>query len=140
FIANRAGQIYDAEEVLAQLLTPTLVLHPRDNVSLAVEASMKVAQLSRGSLVVIDGADSHGDATQGVRAIEAFVDSLPQVRPRQEPPVESLSSREREVLGLIAAGRSNQQIADELVISLNTVTHHVTNILGKTQSANRTEA
>jgi DNA-binding NarL/FixJ family response regulator len=51
-----------------------------------------------------------------------------------------LSAREVEVLRLVAAGRSNQQIADELVISLNTVIHHVSNIFAKTNAANRTEA
>ena len=51
-----------------------------------------------------------------------------------------LSRREIEVLRLIAAGKSNPQIADELVISLNTVQHHVSNILSKTGLANRTEA
>jgi DNA-binding CsgD family transcriptional regulator len=51
-----------------------------------------------------------------------------------------LSQRELEVLRLIAAGRSNPQIAEELVISLNTVQRHVSNILAKTGAANRTEA
>jgi DNA-binding NarL/FixJ family response regulator len=51
-----------------------------------------------------------------------------------------LTPREVEVLRLIAAGKSNQEIARELVISINTVTNHVKNILGKTDSANRTEA
>ena len=51
-----------------------------------------------------------------------------------------LSAREVEVLRLIAAGKSNQQVADELVISLNTVTHHVGNIFNKIGAANRTEA
>jgi NarL family two-component system response regulator LiaR len=51
-----------------------------------------------------------------------------------------LSSREVEVLRLLAAGRSNQQIADELVISLNTVRRHVSNIFDKTGVANRVEA
>jgi DNA-binding NarL/FixJ family response regulator len=51
-----------------------------------------------------------------------------------------LTPREVEVLRLIAAGRSNQEIAEELVISFNTVSNHVKNILGKTDSANRTEA
>jgi DNA-binding NarL/FixJ family response regulator/pimeloyl-ACP methyl ester carboxylesterase len=54
--------------------------------------------------------------------------------------VRALSSPEVEVLRLIAAGRSNQQIADELVISLNTVRRHVSNIFDKTGAANRTEA
>jgi DNA-binding NarL/FixJ family response regulator len=51
-----------------------------------------------------------------------------------------LSQREVEVLRLVAAGRSNQQIADELVISLNTVRRHVSNVFDKTGVANRTEA
>jgi class 3 adenylate cyclase/DNA-binding CsgD family transcriptional regulator len=51
-----------------------------------------------------------------------------------------LTKREVEVLRLIAAGRSNQQIADELVISLNTVLRHVSNIFAKTGVANRAEA
>ena len=44
------------------------------------------------------------------------------------------------MLHLVAQGRSNQQIADELVISLNTARKHVANILDKTGTANRTEA
>jgi DNA-binding CsgD family transcriptional regulator len=51
-----------------------------------------------------------------------------------------LSEREVEVLRLVTAGRTNQQIADELVISLNTVARHVSNIFGKTGVANRAEA
>jgi DNA-binding NarL/FixJ family response regulator len=51
-----------------------------------------------------------------------------------------LSSREIDVLRLLAAGRSNQQIADELVISLNTVRRHVSNIFDKAGVANRVEA
>ncbi|MBQ10556.1 MAG: hypothetical protein CMJ45_03290, partial [Planctomyces sp.] len=51
-----------------------------------------------------------------------------------------LSQRELEVLRLVAAGRTNQDIADELFISVRTVAHHVTSILSKTESSNRTEA
>jgi DNA-binding NarL/FixJ family response regulator len=40
----------------------------------------------------------------------------------------------------VAAGRTNQQIADELLISLNTVARHVSNIFAKTGVANRAEA
>jgi DNA-binding CsgD family transcriptional regulator len=53
---------------------------------------------------------------------------------------DGLSPREAEVLRLIAEGKSNQQIAAELVISFNTVQRHVSNILTKTSLANRTEA
>jgi LuxR family maltose regulon positive regulatory protein len=51
----------------------------------------------------------------------------------------SLSQREIEVLRLVAAGKSNPQIAQARVISLNTVQRHVSNILTKTGAANRTE-
>jgi LuxR family transcriptional regulator, maltose regulon positive regulatory protein len=54
--------------------------------------------------------------------------------------IEPLTGRELEVLRLLAAGRSNQRIAHELVVALDTVKKHVTHILGKLGAANRTEA
>jgi LuxR family maltose regulon positive regulatory protein len=54
--------------------------------------------------------------------------------------VEPLSVRELEVLGLLAAGKSNQQIADELFVVLDTVKKHVGHILDKLSAANRTQA
>jgi DNA-binding CsgD family transcriptional regulator len=51
-----------------------------------------------------------------------------------------LSEREVEVVRLVAAGKTNQQIADELVISLNTVVRHISNIFSKIGAANRVEA
>ncbi|HEY7296056.1 MAG TPA: LuxR C-terminal-related transcriptional regulator [Dehalococcoidia bacterium] len=51
-----------------------------------------------------------------------------------------LSAREVEVLRLIALGKSNREIATQLVISENTVFQHVRSILNKTGCANRTEA
>jgi LuxR family transcriptional regulator, maltose regulon positive regulatory protein len=53
---------------------------------------------------------------------------------------EPLTDREVEVLRLLAAGRSNQRIAHELVVALDTVKKHVTHVLGKLGAANRTEA
>jgi ATP/maltotriose-dependent transcriptional regulator MalT len=53
---------------------------------------------------------------------------------------EPLTDREVEVLRLLAAGKSNQRIAHELVVALDTVTKHVTHILSKLGAANRTEA
>jgi ATP/maltotriose-dependent transcriptional regulator MalT len=53
---------------------------------------------------------------------------------------EPLTGRELEVLRLLAAGRSNQRIAHDLFVALDTVKTHVTHILGKLGAANRTEA
>jgi DNA-binding NarL/FixJ family response regulator len=44
------------------------------------------------------------------------------------------------VIGLVAAGKTGREIAEELIISVNTVGNHVRSILGKTGAANRTEA
>jgi LuxR family maltose regulon positive regulatory protein len=54
--------------------------------------------------------------------------------------VEALTAREAEVLVLIAAGKSNPRIAEELVVTLDTVKKHVSHVLGKLGAANRTEA
>ena len=54
--------------------------------------------------------------------------------------VEPLSQRELEVLRLLASGKPNQQIAEELVVALDTVKKHVGHILSKLGAANRTEA
>jgi DNA-binding NarL/FixJ family response regulator len=52
-------------------------------------------------------------------------------RPREDGPLDELTPREREVLGLMAEGRSNRGIADALVVSVAGVERHVTSILGK---------
>jgi LuxR family transcriptional regulator, maltose regulon positive regulatory protein len=54
--------------------------------------------------------------------------------------VEQLSARELEVLALLATGKANRAIADELVITLDTVKRHVTHILDKLGVPNRTAA
>jgi NarL family two-component system response regulator LiaR len=66
-------------------------------------------------------------------------------QPKGEPQdkssdVDPLTERELEVLQLVAQGKSNQQIADELVISEATVRTHVSNILNKLHLASRTQA
>jgi ATP/maltotriose-dependent transcriptional regulator MalT len=54
--------------------------------------------------------------------------------------VEPLSARELEVLGLVAAGKPNRAIAEELFIGVDTVKRHVSHIFTKLSVANRTEA
>jgi DNA-binding NarL/FixJ family response regulator len=52
-------------------------------------------------------------------------------RRRRDAPLEALTPREREVLGLMAEGRSNAAIADALVVTPGAVEKHVSNIFGK---------
>ncbi len=59
---------------------------------------------------------------------------------KQSLPHEQLTSREMEVLLLIAQGKTNQEIAEELFISLKTVKVHVSNILAKLDVQDRTQA
>lgn len=56
------------------------------------------------------------------------------------PPQEDLSPREIEILKLLAEGASNRKIAEKLVLAEGTVKNHVSNILSKLHSKNRTQA
>src|SRR6266536_1825694 len=56
------------------------------------------------------------------------------------PLLDPLSEREQEVLWLLAQGASNQEIAEQLVVTAATVKFHVSNILSKLQARNRTQA
>jgi pimeloyl-ACP methyl ester carboxylesterase/DNA-binding CsgD family transcriptional regulator len=134
-------------EFLASLTMPTLVLRPRDFVQLPMDEAVKLAGgIRNSSLVLIDGATILGDAASGLQAIGDFLATLQEAsspagaRRASLEQAARLSSREIEVLRLIAIGRSNQQIADALVISLFTVNRHVSNIFTKTGAANRAEA
>jgi two-component system, NarL family, response regulator LiaR len=59
---------------------------------------------------------------------------------KKEYPHDKLTEREKEVLLLMAEGKSNQEIADELFIALKTVKVHVSNILAKLEVQDRTQA
>jgi LuxR family maltose regulon positive regulatory protein len=65
---------------------------------------------------------------------------LAQQREREQPLIEPLSERELEVLQLLAHGDYNQQIADRLVITRETVKRHVTHIFEKLGVKNRVQA
>lgn len=58
----------------------------------------------------------------------------------QQPSYEPLSEREREVLRLIADGKSNREISNTLILAEGTVKNHVSAILEKLHAANRTHA
>jgi DNA-binding CsgD family transcriptional regulator len=64
----------------------------------------------------------------------------PQRTYQPQPDIESLSPRQREVLLLVGAGKSNLEISEDLQCSLNTVKRHVTAVLQKLHLPNRTRA
>jgi len=82
----------------------------------AVLLAEQIALLGRRGRIVLDGVPDRGPADSG------------------------LTGRELEVLRLVAAGRSNREIANELFISPKTASVHVSNILGKLGAASRGEA
>jgi two-component system, NarL family, response regulator LiaR len=60
--------------------------------------------------------------------------------PKPPPAAQPLTGREVEILRMVAQGKSNRQIAEELVVSLGTVRTHLSSILGKLHLASRTQA
>lgn len=82
----------------------------------------------------------HGEAIFGPaiasRVLAFFADPQSSVR----APFPGLTEREREILGLLAKGKPNQEIARELSLSPKTIANNVSNIFGKMQVADRAEA
>ena len=84
-----------------------------------------------------------GDATLAPAVLARVVDHFLERAPSTEPEpaqLQSLSPREREVLGLIAAGLTNGEIAAHLVVSGATVKTHVRNVLAKLDARDRVQA
>jgi DNA-binding NarL/FixJ family response regulator len=83
----------------------------------------------------VSDVDTFTDAVRrvanGGSALDPEVVALLLGRRRREDPLESLTAREREVLGLMAEGRSNAAIAEALVVTERAVEKHVTSIFSK---------
>jgi LuxR family maltose regulon positive regulatory protein len=80
----------------------------------------------------------HGEAPLEPASSQERQRTVPQ--PGPQPLIEPLSDRELEVLQLMATGASNQEIAEALVIAVNTVKRHARNIFDKLGVENRTQA
>jgi pimeloyl-ACP methyl ester carboxylesterase/DNA-binding CsgD family transcriptional regulator len=132
----------DLSPLLPSVIAPTLFLHAEGDALMPISTAQSLlATMPHASLYSVPGispASVQRDPGALRAAIEFLLASDETDRPKSVPG--SLSTREVEVLRLLAAGRSNQQIADELVISLNTVRRHVSNIFDKTGVANRAQA
>jgi DNA-binding CsgD family transcriptional regulator/pimeloyl-ACP methyl ester carboxylesterase len=153
--ASRASNVSD---ILPLVDVPTLVMHPRDFIMLRSDESAQLAaSIKNAQMVLIDGVDLLGDHVQGLKAIDDFLARVPQRASEEAEPelgtsraaaasrsalpgVPRLSARETDVLRLIAAGKSNQQIADELVLSRRTVERHITNLYAKIGAHRKSEA
>ena len=98
----------------------------------APEAAERALELARRGGDVVTARES--------RTLLERARSAPPIRPSGGGLVEPLTERELEVLRLVAAGRSNRQIAAELYVALGTVKAHVHSISGKLGAANRVEA
>jgi DNA-binding CsgD family transcriptional regulator/pimeloyl-ACP methyl ester carboxylesterase len=131
----------DLRPLLPQVRAPVLLLHRRDDHATPIDEGRRWLHCSRtlaslrwtaisdslASATLRSSKPSGGSSTKTVCAEGV-------IRP------EGMTSREVEVLRLVAAGRSNRQIAEELSISINTVDRHVSNILTKIGATNRAEA
>ena len=115
------------------------------------ETHREAAQLgAMGVVLKDDAADLLLKAIEKVYAGEAWLDrvtmgnllwqlSAPSTPDLQTQKIASLTDREREVVGLIAQGLKNKQIAARLFISQTTVTHHLSSIYAKLGVADRLE-
>jgi DNA-binding CsgD family transcriptional regulator/pimeloyl-ACP methyl ester carboxylesterase len=135
----------DVESFAPRVKAPTLILTATAvaESAAAEDRGQLLAPLIPGSrLAVLNNPHVRsGEATALALAVESFLDEIGYTVARTSGLATGLlSAREVEVLSLIAAGKSNPQIADELVLSINTVQRHVSNILAKTGLANRAEA
>jgi DNA-binding NarL/FixJ family response regulator len=111
---------YEAARVRVDIACACRVLGDEDGASMELDAA-RAAFVDLGAIVDIERVDQ----LLGVESINA---------------TGGLSAREREVLVLVAAGRSNRQIADALVISEKTVSSHISHILTKLGVPSRTAA
>ena len=121
---ERSGGPFEAAQARIELATTLVALNGTDVAQR--EATAAVYQL--GEL----GAEA--EAQRGRRLLEALGAHA------AGPPLRQLTPREREVLGLVAEGLTNRQIAERLVVSEHTVHRHVTNLLRKLGLPSRTAA
>lgn len=103
---------------------------------------LKDATAERLVAAVEDTAEGRSPVSEAVlsRIIAHFVDRPPAGAIADQRSVEGLSERELEVLTLVGAGRSNSEVAEDLVISVATVKSHVRHILAKLDLRDRVQA
>lgn len=133
---------FDVAERLGEVTTPAAVLHRREDRSIPFELGRELAaRLPGASLVALDGSDHYpwfGDSDAVLRAalntlgVESATTAEPEPAADRAPiEGQDLTSRETEVLTLVASGLSDREIAERLVLSPHTVHRHVANVRTK---------
>jgi pimeloyl-ACP methyl ester carboxylesterase/DNA-binding CsgD family transcriptional regulator len=141
----RTTYTFDATDHLTQITSPTLVLHRRDDRAIPFALGRELAaRIPEATFVALDGADHfpwRGDAHAVTDAVISFLGGSVDPRPsRKNPSAEALSPRELEVLALVAQGRTDAGIAEQLVLSTHTVHRHVANVRTKLGVSSRAAA
>jgi DNA-binding CsgD family transcriptional regulator len=150
----QAASAVDVTDQLAQVAAPTLVVHRRGMTQIPVDVPRSLADdLPRGRLVVLEGDQptlfkAEPDVAVGMLTaffcdgIEPAADTAAPAPAAAAGPSAAtpLSPRELEVLRLLAAGESNQQIARRLGLSPHTVERHVANLYRKIGARGRADA
>jgi len=142
---------FDVAARLGDVATPAVALHRREDRAIPFELGRELAAgLPGASFVALDGADHFpwfGDSGTVLRAaLNALgADGAAAVGPgpridRAPAAGQGLTSRETEVLALVASGLSDGEIAERLVLSPHTVHRHVANIRTKLGGATRAAA
>ena len=126
----------DVTSLLSDVRTPTLILHSRgDGVAPIAEGHILAAGIPNSQFIELDS--KNHILLENEPAWERFCDEVLRFMDLkgetrgEDPAFASLSSREREVLTLMADGLGNAQIADRLSISEKTVRNHVSNLFDK---------
>ena len=131
----------DARPFLPNVTMPALVLHRRGDRTVPISRGRELAALLPNARFVALSGDSHlphvDDQREVQRALAGFLDDTALAEANGDSP---LSSREAEVLRLVAAGLSYREIAGSLVLSEHTVHRHVANILRKLTQSSRAAA
>ena len=105
---------------------------PEYAMELLAEGTDGVGYLLKDRIAEIDDFSSAvRRVAQGGSALDSSIVSLLVARKRKARPLEVLSAREREVLSLMAEGRSNGAIAERLVVTPRAIEKHITNIFEK---------
>ncbi|MEH3141786.1 MAG: alpha/beta fold hydrolase [Mycobacterium kyogaense] len=131
----------DVRAHLAGVRAPTTVVHRRDDRAVPFRLGREVAAAVPGASFVPLQGDSHfpwhGDIDAVIRACRTGLADVPDVTTADASP---LSVRERDVLGCVARGLSDREIAEQLAISPHTVHRHVANIRHKLGCPSRSAA